>query len=160
IKEKIFCSEMKKYIFVVFTYSMEVEYVEDKDLEKVTRMLERGGTMLAKHCDCGAPLFKYQGKVVCPVCDAKKQEQAQAQAQTQLAVPVETKLAVQPPPSVETVKGGRVSLPERHLAVIARGERLDDEALEAVIIAKINEITARLATEDYPNKIQMYLDIL
>ena len=38
--------------------------IDDKDLKKVTKMLERGGTMLAKHCDCGAPLFKYQGKVV------------------------------------------------------------------------------------------------
>jgi len=60
--------------------------MEDKDLEKVTKMLERGGTMLAKHCECGAPLFKYQGKVVCPVCDAKNQ----AQEQARLAVPVET----------------------------------------------------------------------
>ncbi len=68
--------------------------MEDKDLEKVTKMLERGGTMLAKHCECGAPLFKYQGKVVCPVCDAKKQERAEEQAR--LAVPVETKPAVSP----------------------------------------------------------------
>ena len=135
--------------------------MEDKDLEKVTKMLERGGTMLAKHCECGAPLFKYQGKVVCPVCDAKKQEQAQqAQEQTHLAVPVETKPAVQPPPSVQAVNEERVSVPEHRLTVIAGGERLNGEALEAAIIAKVNEITVRLATEEYPNKIQMYLDIL
>ncbi len=130
--------------------------MEDKDLEKVTKMLEHGGTMLAKHCDCGAPLFKYQGKVVCAVCDAKKQEQAQMQ----LAVPVESKPAVQPQPSVQAVQNGRVALPERHLTVVSGGERLDDVALEAVVIAKINDVTARLADEVYPNKIQMYLDIL
>ena len=130
--------------------------MEDKDLEKVTKMLEHGGTMLAKHCDCGAPLFKYQGKVVCAVCDAKKQEQAREQ----LAVPVESKPAVQPQPSVQTVQNSRLALPEHHLTVVAGGERLDDVALEAVIIAKINDVTARLADEVYPNKIQMYLDIL
>ncbi len=31
-------------------------------------MLELGGTMLAEHHDCGAPLFRYGGKVICPVC--------------------------------------------------------------------------------------------
>lgn len=25
--------------------------------------------MLANHHECGAPMFRYQGKVVCPVCD-------------------------------------------------------------------------------------------
>ncbi len=68
--------------------------VDDKDLKKVTKMLERGGTMLAKHCDCGAPLFKYQGRVVCPVCDGKKEEQQEES--TRLAVPVETKPALAP----------------------------------------------------------------
>jgi UPF0148 protein len=138
--------------------------MEDKDLEKVTKMLERGGTMLAKHCECGAPLFKYQGKVVCPVCDAKRQEQAQAQQQAQeqthLAIPVETKPAVQPQSSVQAVREEHVSLPEHRMTVIPGGERLNEEALEAAIIAKVNEIAARLATEEYPNKIQMYLDIL
>ncbi len=120
-------------------------------------MLERGGTMLAKHCECGAPLFKYQGKVVCPVCDAKKQEHAEEQAR--LAVPVETKPAVSPQ-AVERVGSTPVmEMPERRMSVIVR-EELDEAAVEAAVIAKINDITARLATETYPNKIQMYLDIL
>lgn len=25
--------------------------------------------MLATHHECGAPMFRYQGKVLCPVCD-------------------------------------------------------------------------------------------
>ena len=134
--------------------------MEDKDLEKVTKMLERGGTMLAKHCECGAPLFKYQGKVVCPVCDAKKQEHAQTQEQARLAVPVETRPAVSPQ-AVEPVNSTPIiEMPERRMSVVVANEELNDAALEAAIIAKINDITARLATETYPNKIQMYLDIL
>jgi UPF0148 protein len=41
---------------------------EDEVLSKITRLLEQGCTMLATHHDCGAPLFRCQGKVVCPVC--------------------------------------------------------------------------------------------
>ena len=135
-------------------------HMEDRDLEKVTKMLERGGTMLAKHCECGAPLFKYQGKVVCPVCDAKKQEHAQTQEQARLAVPVETRPAVSPQ-AVEPVKSTPIiEMPERRMSVVVANEELNDAALEAAVIAKINDITARLATETYPNKIQMYLDIL
>ncbi len=131
--------------------------MEDKDLERVTKMLERGGTMLAKHCECGAPLFKYQGKVVCPVCDARKQEHAEEQSR--LAVPVETRPAVSPQ-AVEPVRSTPVmEVPERRMSVVV-GEGLDEAAVEAAVIAKINDIAARLATETYPNKIQMYLDIL
>lgn len=132
--------------------------MEDKDLEKVTKMLERGGTMLAKHCECGAPLFKYQGKVVCPVCDAKKQQYAEEQSR--LAVPVETKPALSSQ-AVEPVRSTPVmEMPERRMSVVVGGEELNEAAVEAAVIAKINDITARLATETYPNKIQMYLDIL
>lgn len=128
--------------------------MEDKDLEKVTKMLERGGTMLAKHCDCGAPLFKYQGKVICPVCDAKKQDQAR------LAVPVETRPAVSPRAIEPVDRAPVMEIPGRHVSVVVGGGELDEAAVEAAVLAKINDITARLAAETYPNKIQMYLDIL
>lgn len=42
---------------------------ENGKIRKITILLEKGGTMLASHHECGAPLFRYQGKVVCPVCD-------------------------------------------------------------------------------------------
>lgn len=41
---------------------------EEEALKRITRLLEMGGTMLATHHDCGAPLFRYKGEVVCPVC--------------------------------------------------------------------------------------------
>ena len=41
----------------------------DAKVRKISRLLEKGGTMLAKHCEvCGAPLFRYRGEVICPVC--------------------------------------------------------------------------------------------
>ncbi len=42
---------------------------EDKKIQMITRLLEKGGTMLATHHECGAPMFRYQGKILCPVCD-------------------------------------------------------------------------------------------
>jgi UPF0148 protein len=41
---------------------------EEEAIKRITRLLEMGGTMLATHHDCGAPLFRYRGEVVCPVC--------------------------------------------------------------------------------------------
>ncbi|HII07349.1 MAG TPA: hypothetical protein HA349_08585 [Methanotrichaceae archaeon] len=41
---------------------------EEEAIKRITRLLEMGGTMLATHHDCGAPLFRYKGEVICPVC--------------------------------------------------------------------------------------------
>lgn len=48
----------------------------DNKIQKITRLLENGGTMLATHHECGAPLFRYQGKTVCPVCDFQEKQEA------------------------------------------------------------------------------------
>ncbi len=49
--------------------------VSDKELEYISKALERGGKMLAQHCEnCHAPLFKLQDKIVCPVCEYRKAE--------------------------------------------------------------------------------------
>ena len=54
---------------------------ENRKLQMITRLLEKGGTMLASHHECGAPLFRYQGKVLCPVCDFQEKNQGQKEAQ-------------------------------------------------------------------------------
>jgi len=41
---------------------------EEEKLKKITRLLEKGCTMLADHHDCGVPLFRCKGKIVCPIC--------------------------------------------------------------------------------------------
>ncbi|MCL2141789.1 MAG: hypothetical protein FWH46_03560 [Methanimicrococcus sp.] len=41
----------------------------DENVKKIARFLENGGTMLAQHCEnCNAPLFRFKGDVICPVC--------------------------------------------------------------------------------------------
>jgi len=51
-----------------------VQSDEDIKLGKISKLLEIGGTMLAQHCKCGAPLFRYQGNIICPICNSKKDE--------------------------------------------------------------------------------------
>ncbi len=47
-----------------------VQNEKDNKIEKISKLLEQGGTMLAQHCKCGAPLFRYHGDVICPICDS------------------------------------------------------------------------------------------
>jgi UPF0148 protein len=53
---------------------------EDEVLTRITRLLEQGYTMLATHHDCGAPLFRCQGEIVCPVCSFGDLPDSQAKA--------------------------------------------------------------------------------
>jgi len=51
---------------------------ENLKMQKITKLLEKGGTMLAQSHDCGAPMFRFQGKVLCPVCDQGMGEEKKA----------------------------------------------------------------------------------
>ena len=47
--------------------------LDDREMEQISKMLERGGKMLADHCVvCKSPLFKFEGKTTCPVCTYRK----------------------------------------------------------------------------------------
>jgi len=71
-------------------------------------------------------------------------------------VPVETRPAVSPQ-AMETVKSTPImEIPERRMSVVVGSDELDEAAVEAAVIAKINDITARLATETI-HQDQMYL---
>ncbi len=48
------------------------------EIDAMSRLLELGGTMLAEHCSCGAPLFRYHGQVGCPICDFKMTQNGEA----------------------------------------------------------------------------------
>ncbi len=47
---------------------------ENLKMQKITRLLEKGGTMLASSHECGAPMFRFQGKVMCPVCESGEEK--------------------------------------------------------------------------------------
>jgi len=46
---------------------------EKEETKAMSRLLTRGAKMLQKGCDdCGNPLFRYRGEVVCPVCNERR----------------------------------------------------------------------------------------
>lgn len=49
----------------------------DMDVLKIASSeLIKGSKMLGKHCKkCGFPLFEKNGKVYCPICDSKKDDE-------------------------------------------------------------------------------------
>lgn len=50
----------------------------DDDVKKIAKFLENGGTMLANHCEeCGAPLFRFRGEIICPLCSEIETETKQ-----------------------------------------------------------------------------------
>ena len=55
------------------------------EIDAMSRLLELGGTMLAEHCRrCGAPLFRYQGNVGCPICDFKMVRQDEGEGRVEV----------------------------------------------------------------------------
>jgi UPF0148 protein len=56
---------------------------EEEMLQRITRLLEQGCTMLATHHSCGAPLFRCRGEVVCPVCSFAEGQFAQSPGKDQ-----------------------------------------------------------------------------
>jgi len=44
---------------------------EEEMLKRMTKLLEQGCTMLATHHDCGAPLFRCKGEIICPACSTE-----------------------------------------------------------------------------------------
>jgi len=58
---------------------------EDIKLEKISKFLEQGGTMLAQHCECGVPLFRFKGKVMCPICDSNSNKVENKQKEIEIS---------------------------------------------------------------------------
>ena len=69
---------------------------ENAKMQKITRLLEKGGTMLASSHECGAPMFRYQGKVMCPVCDTGTEEGKKAAGEPPASPPRVQKDSVPP----------------------------------------------------------------
>ena len=93
---------------------------EDEVLARITRLLEQGCTMLATHHDCGAPLFRCQGEVVCPACSFGMEEApAGAEAQPSArATPQEEPAAEE---SIARAKAHLRGSLQRKLLVLAAG---------------------------------------
>ncbi len=123
---------------------------EDEVLSKITRLLEQGCTMLATHHDCGAPLFRCQGEVVCPVCSFPDKPNSPAK--------------VQPSGLSGEKLDERSNLGRAHL--LENGKHGDEElsvaigSLRAALLARLRELTAVVQDEHDLHMLKRQLDIL
>ncbi|MHC1589084.1 MAG: Sjogren's syndrome/scleroderma autoantigen 1 family protein [Methermicoccaceae archaeon] len=109
-------------------------------LDRISWMLEHGGTMLAQHCErCGSPLFRYRGRVLCPVCSTEGDEQDEPP---------------QKPSAPEPAIPERDS-PREHEDTTAR----DGSAVD-VVEQKIDELAYSLQFENDPRRIGEILDAI
>lgn len=84
---------------------------ENVKIQKITKLLEKGGTMLAQSHHCGSPMFRFQGKVLCPVCDTGMGEEKKAAGEPE---------APGRPPHEENVIGDRSRIEDANAQIASR----------------------------------------
>ncbi len=136
-----------------------------------------GGTMLAAHHDCGAPLFRYKGEVVCPVCSFEEVGVPRLTPQTEnfAASPIPapgdergsaTDLGAKSPsevvPSRKTRDDGEIA--HREGVYEGRGQKdevdLAKEELQTAILQKIREISEKMRDEQDLGRLKSQLEYI
>ena len=109
-----------------------VEKDSDDKIQKITKLLEKGGTMLATHHECGAPMFRYQGKIVCPVCDFQEKKQV-----------------IEETGKTEKYQTGQKKADQDRLAGIESQspQSFDATSINNMILNKVRELAVSLETE-------------
>lgn len=116
---------------------------EDEILMRITKFLEQGCTMLATHHDCGAPLFRCHGEIVCPVCSVDVDQGSTKE--------ISRSAASQQPEALKTLSGDIA--PEDDL-VQAKTH------LRAVLIRKLEMLIKGLEQEQDLDKLKKQLDCI
>lgn len=123
---------------------------EEEMIRRITRMMEIGGTMLAEHHDCGAPLFRYKGEIICPVCSVSER----VEQETTGRVPEEEKRVSEKHPSESTVQVGVTS---------SMGSHDEKECLAVVrssLHAKLRELCKGIANEQDLSSLKSKLECI
>ena len=116
---------------------------KDKKVKRIARFLELGGTMLAEHCKaCGAPKFRYQGTVICPICDVQEEGEAQEPA-AEVQVPEPRPYTEKDRSSFETKK--RIQVHRQKPRFGLRASEAADEEEKAV--EPVEEEISRISSE-------------
>ncbi|WP_407355401.1 Sjogren's syndrome/scleroderma autoantigen 1 family protein [Methanolobus sp. WCC5] len=141
--------------------------LDDDNIQKISRMLEIGGTMLAQHCDnCGAPLFRYQGRIMCPVCDSVRDPRGSVQQATEVIsssmekVPLSSQKAKDEQVAASTVDPYPKS--SSFLDPAKDHDPLHDSVLEveSLIIRKMIGVARSMQDETDARRIAEHLDLI
>lgn len=113
----------------------------DDNIQKITKLLEKGGTMLATHHECGAPMFRYQGKIICPVCDSQEKKQ--------IVEPQETGKTETEKQQIDRIKQGQQKKnPAVQVQIAPQSADISQiSEINDIIINKVRELAASLENE-------------
>ncbi|MGM0771029.1 MAG: Sjogren's syndrome/scleroderma autoantigen 1 family protein [Halobacteriota archaeon] len=153
----------------------------DDKIKQISRLLELGGTMLAQHCStCGAPMFRYHGEVLCPICqgegvgsDILPQEPAmssESAAFPQTNVTGQTPMSAAPPVSSESaaqLSEDQVPIsftsPEVSNVPVSTEPVKTIEGMGSVsdmMKMKLESVASQLQSENDPRRINEYLETM
>ncbi|WNY25471.1 Sjogren's syndrome/scleroderma autoantigen 1 family protein [Methanolapillus millepedarum] len=135
----------------------------DDDIKKIARFLETGGTMLANHCDiCGAPLFRFKGEIICPLCSgADTDEPSKSVSEKSTPVFCSATLPAQKSPSPKVIQKQQQRQNRDDDYVV--GERVYSAAenrLRELILLKITIIAEDVQNESDPRRIAECFDLI
>ena len=140
---------------------------EDEVLNKITRLLEKGCTMLAAHHDCGAPLFRCQGEIVCPVCSFADDPDSPGRAQPSGPSAEEMNVRSSSGRAYQQESGVIEDNPDgAGFGVSKSGRQGEDEmsralgGLRSALLARLEELTASVQDERDLHMLKRQLDCL
>jgi len=127
--------------------------VTDDKIQKITKLLEKGGTMLATHHECGAPMFRYQGIMVCPVCDFQEKQEIKKQ-ETKAGQEDRKDLKKEQEPQ-DLIKTQKTQKPRISASQISCAQEIS-----SVITSKIRDIAGTLETETDISRVREKMDCI
>lgn len=139
----------------------------DDNVIKISKMLEIGGTMLAQQCEtCGAPLFRYQGRVLCPICedvhDPRKGMRSAPiadNASSSISGPSSIK-EKETPVAASSDMSSRSDKPVSKPVLDAASEQGSVSELESLLVKKMTSMALDMQDEKDVRKITDYLDMI
>lgn len=141
---------------------------DDAKIRRISKLLELGGTMLAQHCDtCGSPLFRYQGQVLCPLCNVAEEGEEDQDEKVEETIPsVETEVSKEEfeTETVESKPTVASSQPHTKLqepvSDSLHAERKGSSPLEQLIESKLVEIAKNIQSESDPRRVEDAFDLI
>ena len=134
----------------------------DENVKKIARFLENGGTMLANHCEtCGAPLFRFKGEIICPLCSGIETDGAPTPVSKSAASV--SKSAASPKYTKQKMKREqeREQEPAEVKDTIERVVySVDGERLKELILLKMTEVAEEMQNETDPRRIYENLELI
>ncbi|RNI14998.1 hypothetical protein EFE42_02585 [Methanohalophilus sp. RSK] len=141
---------------------------DDAKIRRISKLLELGGTMLAQHCDiCGSPLFRYQGQVLCPLCNVAEEEEEAQEKKVEETIPsVETEVSKEEFETETVESKPKVSSEQPHtnlqepVSDTLHAEKKGSSPLEQLIESKLVEIAKNIQSESDPRRVEDAFDLI